>query len=85
MVAGYGFIAARTAGGRKGGRLAGWHPADLTRRRNEVTTAIRGLTADPSERINRSLNSLSLSAVLLISISIGILWAKRATDRLNRF
>ena len=25
--------AVRTAGGRRGGRLAGWHPADLARRR----------------------------------------------------
>lgn len=29
MVEAYIVAAARTAGGRKGGRLAGWHPADL--------------------------------------------------------
>ena len=29
MAEAYIVAAARTAGGRKGGRLAGWHPADL--------------------------------------------------------
>ena len=29
MAEAYIVAAARTAGGRKGGRLSGWHPADL--------------------------------------------------------
>ena len=32
---------ARTAGGRKGGRLAGWHPADLAAQEFVSSTAFR--------------------------------------------
>ena len=46
MAEAYIVAAARTAGGRKGGRLAGWHPADLAA---QVLNALMDRTgADPA-------------------------------------
>ena len=39
--------AARTAGGRKGGRLAGWHPADLAA--SVLDSLIDRSGADPAQ------------------------------------
>lgn len=46
MAEAYLVAAARTAGGRKGGRLAGWHPADLAAQVLDAVVARAGI--DPS-------------------------------------
>lgn len=47
MPAAYIVAATRTAGGRKGGRLAGWHPADLAGR--VLDELVRRTGADPAQ------------------------------------
>ncbi|MGM4896184.1 acetyl-CoA C-acetyltransferase [Tardiphaga sp. 839_C3_N1_4] len=46
MAEAYIVAAARTAGGRKGGRLAGWHPADLAA--SVLNTLVERTGADPA-------------------------------------
>src|SRR5213595_2933631 len=46
MAEAYIVAAARTAGGRKGGKLAGWHPADLAAQVLDALVARSG--ADPA-------------------------------------
>jgi len=47
MAEAYIVAAARTAGGRKGGRLAGWHPADLAA--SVLDTLVERTGADPGQ------------------------------------
>ena len=47
MADAYIVAAARTAGGRKGGRLAGWHPADLAA--SVLDTLVERTGADPAQ------------------------------------
>src|SRR5436305_8082693 len=47
MAEAYFVAAARTAGGRKGGRLAGWHPADLAA--SVLDSLIEGSAANPDQ------------------------------------
>ena len=47
MAEAYIVAAARTAGGRKGGRLAGWHPADLAA--SVLDSLIERSGADPAQ------------------------------------
>lgn len=47
MAEAYIVAAARTAGGRKGGRLAGWHPADLAA--SVLDTLVERTGADPAQ------------------------------------
>jgi acetyl-CoA C-acetyltransferase len=47
MAEAYIVAAARTAGGRKGGRLAGWHPADLAA--SVLDTLVERTGADPDQ------------------------------------
>src|ERR1700692_535603 len=47
MAEAYIVAAARTAGGRKGGRLAGWHPADLAA--TVLDTLVDRVKADPAQ------------------------------------
>jgi acetyl-CoA C-acetyltransferase len=47
MAEAYIVAAARTAGGRKGGRLAGWHPADLAA--SVLNSLVERTSADPAQ------------------------------------
>src|ERR1700716_661561 len=47
MAEAYIVAAARTAGGRKGGRLAGWHPADLAA--SVLDSLVERTGADPAQ------------------------------------
>src|SRR5258706_3865195 len=47
MAEAYIVAAARTAGGRKGGRLAGWHPADLAA--SVLDSLVERTGADPDQ------------------------------------
>ena len=47
MAEAYIVAAARTAGGRKGGRLAGWHPADLAA--SVLDSLVERIGADPAQ------------------------------------
>ncbi len=47
MAEAYIVAAARTAGGRKGGRLAGWHPADLAA--SVLDSLVERTGADPEQ------------------------------------
>ena len=46
MAEAYIVAAARTAGGRRGGRLSGWHPADLAAQ--VIDALLERTTADPA-------------------------------------
>ena len=51
MAEAYIVAAARTAGGRKGGRLAGWHPADLAASVLDELVARSGAAPDQIEDV----------------------------------
>ena len=48
MAEAYIVATARTAGGRKGGRLAGWHPADLAA--SVLDSLVERTGADPAQQ-----------------------------------
>ncbi|MDU1671887.1 MAG: acetyl-CoA C-acetyltransferase, partial [Bradyrhizobium sp.] len=51
MAEAYIVAAARTAGGRKGGRLAGWHPADLAAKVLDALVERSGAAPDQVEDV----------------------------------
>jgi len=79
MPAAYIVAATRTAGGRKGGRLAGWHPADLAGK--VLDELVRRTGADPAQVEDVVMGCVSQVGEQSLNVARGAILASSLPER----
>ena len=79
MTEAYIVAAVRTAGGRRNGRLSGWHPADLAAEALDAVVARAGIAGDAVEDV--IMGCVTQAGELVVG---GCVWQESRPDQVRR-